>query len=206
MSGFGSGVVKEDKNGAQAPAQQKVPNERGLLLKLGLALVLVLMALFRLSGAFQPDPAQAAYNNGVNAFERKDYTAARQAFTTAAQKDEGLVAAWMNLALTELELNHPADAEKAARHSIELLDSKRAKGVPGGNAAATMKAQAYAHLSLALTRQERFQEALDAIRQALRTDPRHPKASTWKVAETELQSRIQSSGVSDPAKKTPTPP
>jgi tetratricopeptide (TPR) repeat protein len=147
------------------------------------------MAFWRLITAFQPDPALTAYNEGVKAYERKEYPAARQAFSAAVEKDPTIVAGWMNLALTELELAHLPEAEKAARKAIELIDGGRAHGVPSGGGGQAMKAQAYAHLSLALSRQNRHSEALVAIRHALRTSPENPKAATWRTVETELARR-----------------
>lgn len=173
----------------KGPEEQKAPNERNLILKLVLALVLVGMAVSRLVTAFTPDPAQAAYNDGVKAFEQKDYRKAREAFTTTTQKDGEIVAAWMNLALAELELGNLPQAEEAAKKAVDLLEGGKAKGVPSGPARDTMKAQAYAHLSLAQSRQDRHTDALASIRKALEADPRNQKAATWKTVETELQAR-----------------
>ena len=173
----------------QPPPAQKSPNEWGILFKLGLVFILVGIAAWRLLTAFQPDPALNAYNQGVHAYERKEYPAARQAFSTAVEKDPTIVAGWMNLALTELELAHLPQAESAARKAIELIDGGKAHGVPPGSAGQAMKAHAYAHLSLALSRQDRHSEALSAIRAALRTSPDNPKAPTWRTVETELSRR-----------------
>lgn len=178
------------QNAETAPARGSGPNEKAILLKLGLGLLLVVVGLWRLGSLLIPDATEAAYNQGVVAYERKDFAQAQQSFRTATEKNPELAPAWMNLGLTELELKNLPAAEAAARKAVDLLESGNAEGLPKGQDAQAMRAQAHANLAMVLMQAGKPAEALPQIRRALELDPGSAKKETWKLAEQELSRRV----------------
>jgi tetratricopeptide (TPR) repeat protein len=170
---------------APAPA----PNERALVIKLLVALVVFIGLLVRLGMSLLPDASAAAYNRGVEAYTRKDYAGSVQAFKTATEKNPNFAPAWMNRALAELELKDFPAAQASARKSIDLLESGKADGLPKGKDANAMRAQAHANLGMVLMQSGQAKDALPELEKALATDPGNAKSETWKLAAEGLRNK-----------------
>jgi tetratricopeptide (TPR) repeat protein len=174
-------------------APTKAPNERAIVMKLLVALVALVVLLVRLVMSLAPDASAAAYNQGVEAYTQKDYAGSVQAFKTATEKNPNFAAAWMNRAMAELELKDFLSARASAHRAVALLDSGKADGIPKGNEANAMRAQAHANLGMILMQSGQAKDALPEFDKALATDPGNAKAETWKLAGDGLR------------KKAPTP-
>jgi len=177
---------------SKAPPSPTPPNEKGVILKLMVALLVFVTVLVRLAMSLLPDGSTAAYNQGVEAFTQKNYAGSVQAFKTATEKNPNFAAAWMNRALAEMELKDFSAAQASARKSVDLLDSGRADGLPKGKEANAMKAQAHANLGMVLMQSGQVKDALPELDKALATDPGNAKAETWKLAVDGLRKKVPS--------------
>lgn len=123
----------------------------------------------------QPPPttsnqAAAAFNEGVRAFEAKDYVSARAKLEQALQHDAGLRQAWSMLSQVHLEQKRYAEAAEAADKAIALG--------AGGPAILLARWEAYRHLG----DDARTQEARDALDKAGRLDEEAKRIHNTGVA------------------------
>jgi len=114
--------------------------------------------------AFVPEVAREAANQGNAAFLRKDYPGARKAFEQVLTLVPDSLVGLVNLGVVEFYSGNTLRAE-------ELL--KRAVAVRIANPAAWLT------LGMIYMDQEKFDDALAALSQAVLQDPRNPRARNY---------------------------
>ncbi|TSA37019.1 MAG: tetratricopeptide repeat protein [Verrucomicrobiaceae bacterium] len=115
-------------------------------------------------GAFVPEVAREAANQGNAAFLRKDYPGARKAFEQVLSLVPDSLVGLVNLGLVEFYSGNTLRAEELLKKAVSLRLENPA---------------AWLTLGMIYMDQEKFDDALAALAQAVLQDPRNPRARNY---------------------------